>query len=414
MTTKKAIKDLKAFELITYKGAVVALTYVCSTYLAGIDENGTYRHINMFEEEVEVYDGLPKEAHWRALFRTRGGGVHIGSDPEFLFEDDDGTLLPSYDVLPEQKKALSGGSRLLSGGHSVKVYNDGWQGEMSPAATHCISYHVDFIRDGLRQAQSELVERNKGARISVRSVLDVDLSRLEASPEHAKFGCTPSLNAYNDFGQDVPGQFVPFRMAGGHIHFSTTSNKHAPWESIVKFLDATIGVLSVAMFDGLDDPRRRVLYGRAGEYRTPPHGLEYRTLSNAWLIHPVFAHLTLGMARAAFCLALYRPEVTWVDDATVRRVINDCDAALARRVIADNEGVYKALVSVAADGPEDILKALYSIITTTGLGATLSDRHSIDRAWGLSADNWVYHSEGRNCSLAKADLKDGKLGLLTT
>ena len=83
MTTKKAPKDLKAFELINYKGAVVALTDVCSTYVSGIDENGTHTHITMSEEEVEVYDGLPKEAHWRALFRARGGNVRIGSDPEF-------------------------------------------------------------------------------------------------------------------------------------------------------------------------------------------------------------------------------------------------------------------------------------------------------------------------------------------
>jgi hypothetical protein len=50
------------------------------------------------------------------------------------------------------------------------------------------------------------------------------------------------------------------------------------------------------------DPRaaeRRQIYGRAGEYRLPDHGLEYRTLSNFWLrAYPLFS-LVMGLSRLA-------------------------------------------------------------------------------------------------------------------
>ena len=44
---------------------------------------------------------------------------------------------------------------------------------------------------------------------------------------------------------------------------------------------------------------RRKVYGRAGEYRLPPHGLEYRTLGNFWLrAYPLMA-LVMGLTRIA-------------------------------------------------------------------------------------------------------------------
>ena len=41
---------------------------------------------------------------------------------------------------------------------------------------------------------------------------------------------------------------------------------------------------------------RRKLYGMAGEYRLPAHGIEYRTLSNFWLRSPVLADFVAQMA----------------------------------------------------------------------------------------------------------------------
>jgi len=47
----------------------------------------------------------------------------------------------------------------------------------------------------------------------------------------------------------------------------------------------------------LDEPVRREYYGLAGEYRLPPHGLEYRSLSCAWIFHPKAAATILDLAR---------------------------------------------------------------------------------------------------------------------
>jgi hypothetical protein len=66
---------------------------------------------------------------------------------------------------------------------------------------------------------------------------------------------------------------VPFRTTGGHIHFGIGKRDDETVSRMVKALDAIIGVACVSLFDGIDDPRRRRMYGLAGEYRLPEYGV---------------------------------------------------------------------------------------------------------------------------------------------
>jgi hypothetical protein len=50
--------------------------------------------------------------------------------------------------------------------------------------------------------------------------------------------------------------------------------------TLVKQLDAYLGIPSL---EWDKDTLRRRLYGKAGAFRPKPYGVEYRTLSNAWL-----------------------------------------------------------------------------------------------------------------------------------
>ena len=86
---------------------------------------------------------------------------------------------------------------------------------------------------------------------------------------------------------------------------------------------------------------RRQFYGLAGEFRLPPHGLEYRTLSNFWLYHRSLAHLVFGVARAAFCYALHGLRGKFnVSEEDVQHIVNTNDAKAAAACMLANKQAY--------------------------------------------------------------------------
>ena len=99
------------------------------------------------------------------------------------------------------------------------------------------------------------------------------------TPEAWKAGCDPSLNAYNK----PTGRGIRYkdnwRFGGTHFNIDCTGSK----EQFAMALDNTLGLISVlATQCPEDERRRRELYGRAGEYRSKPFGIEYRVLSNTF------------------------------------------------------------------------------------------------------------------------------------
>lgn len=105
-------------------------------------------------------------------------------------------------------------------------------------------------------------------------------------PEVSALGCTPDFNAYTCRINPRPNAAVPFRTGAGHVHLGWTegqsrSRGHIKDCAIIaRQLDYYLGLPSL-LWDR--DSRRRTLYGSAGCFRPKPYGLEYRTLSNAWL-----------------------------------------------------------------------------------------------------------------------------------
>lgn len=112
---------------------------------------------------------------------------------------------------------------------------------------------------------------------------------FDAQSEKAKeLGCEPDFDAYKEGGENArPNNKSRMRTAAGHIHVGWT-NGEDPKDpvhfqrciTLVKHLDAYLGVPSV-LWD--KETKRRTMYGRAGAFRPKSYGVEYRTLSNAWL-----------------------------------------------------------------------------------------------------------------------------------
>lgn len=110
-------------------------------------------------------------------------------------------------------------------------------------------------------------------------------------PAEAKvLGCTPDFNAYSLKENPKPKAREGFRTAGGHIHIGgfvkdvkdvLAQDHMIKCATLVKQLDFYLGLSSLA-YDY--DNRRRSMYGEAGCFRPKSYGVEYRTLSNSWIM----------------------------------------------------------------------------------------------------------------------------------
>jgi hypothetical protein len=205
----------------------------------------------------------------------------------------------------------------------------------------CLAYQVDYIQQGLVRLQRALPT---GAKLTLKNTFNIPFEQLaKDDPKYVAFGCNPSLNAYGDETPKVDPISYPIRSAGGHLHLST-SLRDEKLIQVVKNLDRILGVVSVSMFQYYDDPRRRALYGKAGEYRTPTHGLEYRVLSNAWLCHPAITHFVFELARLVMGQRVI-PLETWnITEDEARKCINDCDVGLAHQLLHRNMDTLEAML----------------------------------------------------------------------
>lgn len=117
-------------------------------------------------------------------------------------------------------------------------------------------------------------------------------AHFRAQPDEAKeLGCTPDYNAYTMSENPKPDNKTTMRTAAGHVHIGflpngeltdpNTEEHMLRCSVLVKQLDFVLGLASL-LWD--KDTKRRSMYGKAGAFRPKPYGVEYRVLSNAWLL----------------------------------------------------------------------------------------------------------------------------------
>lgn len=305
--------------------------YIVSPEVYG--SGGWFKPTTMLRYEVEVISSSPIGLDTPLPSRS---WITTSADPE-VFLEQNGQIVPGFAVLPAKTTpafASEGGGLF---------HEDGFQAEFSPQPWQC---HETMIYS-LGCVIHDMVTRANGPKPQNIQISDLDF--VELSPEllatgtdaQVALGCDRSENVWGHppVAIDNARKF-PYRMAGGHIHFGTTASAkwfHSRAERIIKAMDVFCGVPSVALFAGIEDDRRRQYYGRAGEFRFQKHGLEYRTLSNAWLKHPALAHLTLNLARGAFRLGTSDWESSFkYDPGLVRHIINEYDVKAAKKFVEDN------------------------------------------------------------------------------
>src|SRR5690554_3499131 len=174
---------------------------------------------------------------------------------------------------------------------------------------------------------------------SVVPVADFGAEYIAAQPPEAKeLGCDPDFNAWLSAVNEKPNMELAFRTASGHVHigwgdgFDIENPKHlAMCEMATKQMDFYLGLPSL-MFD--KDVRRRSMYGKSGTYRPKVYGVEYRTLSNAWLkseslIRWVFNSVQTGMKE------LMAGNHLWNQYGDIQDIINNSDVDAAKAIIDD-------------------------------------------------------------------------------
>lgn len=375
-------------------------------YLTFIHPNlsSVVRGLSMDDTDFLDTKELSEEHRTRAKFRglDRGKYLTTGWDPEIFVVDGDNELIPAFNFLPDKKdpfmiaqpKRVKGSDKLVGS----YAYWDGFQAEFSTIPDQCHGWGFDALRTGLDTILKKAKKHNPKARLTTQNVFELDVNFLAtAQPEHVALGCDPSFNAYgtDPFMIENPFQ-LPYRMAGGHIHLGLNGGapKYEQACSYAKYLDFLVGIPSVGMFAEIDTPIRRQFYGRAGEFRLPNHGIEYRTLSSAWLGHPAVGHLLMDYARRAIGVRIaerFKLSDIGLNDEYVRDVINNTDVAAARKIYRDNQIIWDC---VASDmySLENSIKAAHRIVLE-GVESAFPTFRDVKRNWCLDGvSHWATHS----------------------
>lgn len=225
--------------------------------------------------------------------------VLVGADPELFVRN------------PNSKQFVSGHGMIQGTKYqpfkvdrgAVQVDGMALEFNIDPAETA-----AEFF-ENINTVRARLQRMVPGYELVADPVAEFSDEVINSQPKEAlELGCEPDFCAWTGEVNPRPDGAVSFRSGAGHIHIGwcdgadvRSKNHLADCYAMVKQMDYYTGVHSL-LWD--PDNRRRSLYGKAGAFRPKPYGVEYRTLSNAWLRDPrLIRWIYLATTRAANDLA---------------------------------------------------------------------------------------------------------------
>jgi hypothetical protein len=347
-----------------------------------------------------------KKTYMHSLVRRSSASV--GADPEVFVVSakEPDQILPAWTFLGSKDNPTSYAS--ADNFYKGTCYWDGFQAEFTTQPSiFCVQQFTEAVRYGLQKVWKSADKKyGDKAKLSLKSVLPVLPETLESEKtEHVAFGCSPSYNAYGLKGNARDGRDVPWRFAGGHIHLGLSEYvkngsgqklEQGDYEGIVRSLDRMLGLACVSMFGAYDDPRRREYYGLPGEYRLPPHGLEYRVLSNAWLAHPLILNMVYDLTRCVVGLELEGFGDLWpVKTEEAVEIIQKHDVARARELLTKHKAEFTSILGLAGgsymgDGLELAWK-----VWSEGMESAVAKPENLVSNWSLDEgiDHWIARAD---------------------
>jgi hypothetical protein len=214
-----------------------------------------------------------------------------GSDPEFmLFDFEKGKVVSAIKVLKNDKHSP------LDLGDGIKFYADNVLGEFSMPPTESIDEFIAMMTKVLHRGQKALGKRY---RLIAKAAHIYDEEELDC-PKALEGGCSPNFDVYANAANLPPKFKGGLRTGSFHIHLGADNlQTRAQKDNAIKYLDAYLGMASVVFDKDPTVPKRRELYGKAGEFRPTPYGIEYRVLGPYALRSPITVRLALELAALA-------------------------------------------------------------------------------------------------------------------
>lgn len=249
--------------------------------------------------------------------------ILVGSDPE-IFVKKDGQFICAHNLIPGTKDAPH---KVDKG--AVQVDGFALEFNIDPAD------NVEDFMINHKTVMGILAQMVPGYELAPVPVADFTKEYIAAQPEEAKIlGCDPDYDAYTGMANIKPQADMPMRTASGHVHIGWGKDMVGHDDqarAVAVQMDFFLGLPSL-FYD--NDTRRRDMYGKAGCYRVKPYGMEYRTLSNAWLLADsrmswVFKQVQEGMKQLMSGNALFDKY------GNISEIINTSNKKEAKRIISD-------------------------------------------------------------------------------
>lgn len=152
-------------------------------------------------------------------------------------------------------------------------------------------------------------------------------------PQAAELGCEPDFNAWDNGNENqkplLNEDTFTLRTTGGHVHVSLEESLMLKQCQVIRAMDFFLGLPSLLLDD---DTERRKLYGKAGAFRKPYYGVEYRSLSNFWMKNKNLVEWVFnGVTKALDLVRSDTPLSKFIggDEEIIRDIINTNNKDLA-------------------------------------------------------------------------------------
>ena len=245
--------------------------------------------------------------------------VTIGADPEFFLTRNK-KIIGSEKVIPKEGITVNTSP-------DCKIVIDGVQAELNPRAFACRAYLGNEISACFKALDKEL-KKKRNVKVDFSQLISISDKELKSLDKKSRqFGCAPSSSAYDKKSEIAikDASKYPYRAAGGHIHigpnqYQEVSNAIKTPERLARMYDIIVGNTCVLIDRDPGNIERRKVYGKAGEFRTPKHGIEYRTPSNFWLRDYVLMSFVTGLMRFATSIVARSTETNDYEKAILAKV----------------------------------------------------------------------------------------------
>lgn len=232
--------------------------------------------------------------------RPRDFNLMLGADPEFFLRNKEtGKIVSAHNIAEGSKEEpfpLTFGA-MQRDGMAVEF-------NINPACT--AAQFTNNIKQTIDDIRKHIPENYE---FVFAPSVHFDKDHFESVPEfYRELGCNPDFDAYKDGAPNPRPQDVGYMRTGaGHIHFGWYDNVDPTDPEhiedccfLTKNLDDAFSLVE-KWWDKDED--RRKMYGKPGAFRPKSYGMEYRSLSNAWVGKPELWNFIDAYCRSVFWLS---------------------------------------------------------------------------------------------------------------